>query len=83
MLNSPIELEIYVSTPEIKEKEKVGIDYEWEECDLKKSTFFVINAIYPCTDKGKVIGTYICVSGYEVVTPMEYEKVKALINKRI
>lgn len=83
MINAPIELDIYVTTPEVREKQKLELDYLFSECDIKKATFYVISAIYPCTENGTDEGTYICVNGDEIVTPMKYEELKALINKRI
>jgi hypothetical protein len=83
MINAPFELDIYITNNEIRQKQKLELDFDYSECDIQKATFYNIVAIYPCTDGGKIHGTYVCCNGQEIVTPMEYEKLKALINKRI
>lgn len=84
MLNAPLELEIYTHTKETAEKVKLDLDYDFSECNLVKSTFLNINAVYPnIDDDGNVSGTYICTNGQEITTPLKYEEVLKLINKRI
>ena len=83
MINAPIELDIYVTNEDIRQKQKLELDFDYSECDIKKSTFYNIAAIYPCTDGGKILGTYVCCNGQEIVTPIRYEELKSLINKRI
>ena len=84
MLNAPLELDIYTHTKETLEKAKLELDYDFSECNLVKSTFLVINAVYPnINDDGKELGTYICTNGQEITTPLAYEEVLKRINKRI
>lgn len=84
MLNAPLELDIYTHTKETAEKSRLELDYDISECKLVKSTFLVINAVYPnIDDDGKVLGTYICTHGQEITTPLAYEEVIKLINKRM
>lgn len=84
MLNAPLELEIYTHTRESLEKAKLELDYDFSECRITKTTFLVINAVYPnINDDGKVLGTYICSNGEEMTTPLVYEEVLKKIKKRI
>jgi len=83
ILNAPLEIEIYVTTEQVREKQKLDIDFDYSECDLKTATFYNIDAIYPCTEMNKEVGCYICCNGSEIVTPLSYEEIKSKINKRI
>lgn len=83
MINAPIELEIYVFNEETLKKEELGIYFDYTECELRTTTFYFINAIYPCIENGVVHGSYVCTNGNQIVTPMKYEELKSLINKRI
>jgi len=62
------------------EKAKIELDYDFSECNLVKSTFLVINAVYPnINDDGKELGTYICTNGQEITTPLAYEEVLKIV----
>ena len=83
MINAPLEIDIYVHTDKSVELDKLDIEFSLKDTRLQKSTFYLINAIYPYFEDDIEVGTMILTNGTECVTPIKYNDLKDLIKKRI
>lgn len=73
-----IELDIFFNNQEQNELDKLGIgETNIEDSVVRKTMFYKIDTIHPYKDKY----TMIYSSGEIFICPMEYDKLKELLNK--
>lgn len=57
----PVTLPVYHKTEGVLQKEKLGIDWSYEECEIRDGIFYVIQALFPfeCPMSGKELSEIV------------------------
>jgi hypothetical protein len=75
-----INLPIFFHTDNTSDLLNLSIDYKLSDCEIRQVTFYVINAIAPYIEDGKVYTT-IHSNGDNFVCPLNIKEVEKIINE--
>lgn len=77
-----LELDVLWTTEKTKQNEQLGIDSEMSDYDLKKCTFYKIDALIPYDWMKEEDGfCRIMIGGETFIIPLPYEEVKEKIKQ--
>lgn len=81
-LKNPIDLFIFHHTDETDTMQRVGVDYPMDNAELRKITFYTINAVSQFFDDGNEYAS-IHTNGSQYICPMTKDKLNELIKKHL
>ncbi len=75
----PLELDILFHTDETERLKEANLDYKLSDCDVKKITFYHINAIAPYQDDSLGELSSVFSNGGEFICILTYNELKTII----
>jgi len=83
MIVAPVEIEVFLHTKYTQDLSKNELEYKLEDCIIRKVTLYKVSSIYPFFENDIEVGTYIWSDGNDFISPIPYNELKGIINRRI